>query len=279
MDNPLEIFLVIVIAALVLWLIGFWAYQITWRIWAYFFFMSEFLAIKYFGAKPLKPFGLHWRRLSPDLTYYLHDEYPFYRALSDKNKRKFEHRVRTFMKRKKFNALHGMDLTKRHKLLISAEAIKLSFGWWNYRLLSYHTIGVSPEAFYARINRNFNKGLTLGSGHIFFSWADFEQGLKIGDDNLRLGLHEFTHAYFLQARGAGSLSENSLTFYGERLLSLWRNEEIRQKIQAMGVIRDYAFENQMEFAAVIIEVYFESPQLLKIHLPFLHTLTAQMLNH
>ena len=55
-------------------------------------------------------------------------------------------------------------------------------------------------------------------------------------------------------------------------------EDLRNRLVDAHYFRDYAFTNQFEFLAVIIETFIESPQELKGQFPQVYNKVQQMLN-
>ena len=56
------------------------------------------------------------------------------------------------------------------------------------------------------------------------------------------------------------------------------NTELKKQLIASGFLRDYAYENQFEFVAVLLEHFFESPQEFKTKFPEMYTKVKQMIN-
>ena len=56
------------------------------------------------------------------------------------------------------------------------------------------------------------------------------------------------------------------------------NEDLRQELIASRYFRDYAYTNQFEFLAVIIENFIETPSDFRTQFPMVYDKTKQMLN-
>jgi len=73
-------------------------------------------------------------------------------------------------------------------------AIQLSFGLKNYLYPLFHTIIIYPKAYKSTITNKMHQGESNPKlGVLIFSWESFNEGIRIENDNLNLGLHEFTH--------------------------------------------------------------------------------------
>jgi MtfA peptidase len=56
------------------------------------------------------------------------------------------------------------------------------------------------------------------------------------------------------------------------------NETLRNKLMDSDYFRKYAFTNQFEFVAVIIENFIETPQVFRTEFPHIYNKVRQMLN-
>ena len=231
--------------------------------------------------KPLvNHFYFKLNKLTPSQLSILRNEFSFYSKLSHKHRMYFEHRVATFINIKQFHSRAGIKPTDEMKVLISATAVMLTFGFRNYLIDLIDTILIYPEAYYSQINKTYHKGETNPQlKTIVFSWADFEHGYKIGDDNLNLGIHEFGHAIHLNASRNNDVS--SLVFNrGFKYLTqyLQNHESVRQELIASKYFRAYAYTNHFEFFAVLLENFIETPIVFKSQFPELYKYIRQMLN-
>lgn len=203
----------------------------------------------------------------------------FYNNLSEVNKRYFEHRVVNFIANHKFVGREGVEVTNKMKILIAVSAVKITFGYRNYLLSRVDTIIIYPKDYLSNITENQHKG-EVNPRHkvIVFSWKDFKEGIKIENDNLNLGLHEFAHAMqfsFLKE------TNSSATRFKERfqnLLLFLTDKNEQKKLIDSGYLREYAFENQYEFFAVMVEHFFETPNEFQEKLPEIYERLKHVLN-
>ena len=54
---------------------------------------------------------------------------------------------------------------------------------------------------------------------------------------------------------------------------------MKQKLIDSGFLRDYAYENQFEFVAVLLEYFFESPKEFKTKFPSIFLKVKHMINY
>jgi Mlc titration factor MtfA (ptsG expression regulator) len=205
-------------------------------------------------------------KLSTDRIKILSKHFPYYQKLPVKSKRIFESRVKRFCDLKTFVPKDNLALSDEMKIFISASAVQLTFGLRDYRFLHFDRIEIFPEKFFSAKGRVFHLGETDPRHRTLrFSWADFVKGYAIDDDNRNLGLHEFSHALFLNY-----LSGKKDDLHFEESYDVWKSEGSRQffrlKKNKSTYIRGYATTNLMEFFAVCVECFFETPdQLFSYH--------------
>ena len=111
------------------------------------------------------------------------------------------------------------------------------------------------------------------------SWKDFVEGYDDENDNINLGIHEMMHAIHLNSTRQTDIS--AFIFkkkYSELNNFLSENESIRVGLIDSDYFRDYAFTNQYEFLAVIIETFIETPKEFRNQFPEIYNKTKQMLN-
>ncbi|WP_458628852.1 zinc-dependent peptidase [Winogradskyella sp. PC D3.3] len=238
----------------------------------------------YYATVCKKPLFVHryfnLKNLSKQQKEILQNEHSFFGKLSVKQQRQFEHRVATFIKGNKFIGKQNLQVTEQMKVAIAATATMLSFGFKNYQLDIIETVIIYPSAYYSQINKTFHKGETNPRlKAIVFSWEDFQRGYDIENDNLNLGVHEFGHAIHLNA--SKNRDESSLIFnrgFKRLMLYLQTHESVRQNLIASKYFRAYAYTNQFEFFAVLLENFIETPLEFKSQFPELYKYMKQMLN-
>lgn len=231
-----------------------------------------------------KPLYLNFILLKKDLSksqrLILEHEFSFYNQLSSNEKSIFRHRVYCFIDNKSFHGRNGLNVTEKIKVLISATAVMLTFGFKNYKLPIVRTILVYPESFYSKQNEQFHKGeMNPKLGVIALSWKDFKHGFDIDNDNLNLGIHEFGHAIHFNSYKNNDVS--SLIFrdgFKDLKSYLKSNEAKRRELIQTKYFREYAYTNEFEFVAVLIECFFETPLEFKTSFPRIYNYVKLMLN-
>ena len=206
-------------------------------------------------------------------------EVSFYRKLTPKEKRIFEHRVLRFLRCHTFVGRENLVVTERMQLLIASTAIMVTFGLSRYLFSRFETILVYPDQYRSTITQQLHKGEANPKYKtLVFSWKDFQEGIKIEDDNFNLGIHELTHAlHFSFLTERSYCAKQFLKNYKILLLSL-TDKGAQQRLLEMKYLREYAFENQYEFLSVLVEHFFETPEEFSEKLPDIYDRVERMLN-
>ncbi len=197
-----------------------------------------------------------------------------YSKLDGTNQKRFQKRVKKFIKEKDFQG-KGFELSQEDMYLISSIAITLTWGFELYTIAHFKKIIVYPEKYYSNFTGTTNKGEVHSRGTIVLSLEDVYEGAKTPDDGYNVALHEFAHALSLNR----IFGENDNCFY--YFYDKWELQTkalIREKNSFDGLIRNYAFANKHEFFAVMIELFFEQPESLQNKAPELFQSLVYLLN-
>lgn len=243
----------------------------------------EGIYVDYIGKRPLfKHFYIKLRKITDSQEVILKNQFSFYNRLSLKHKKYFRHRVATFLKDVDIMGKDGVEIDDEKKMLIAATAIMLTFGYRSYYISLIDKVLIYPEEFYSPVSRDNHKGeYNPAYRAIVLSWKDFKHGYKIKDDNINLGIHEFVHAMHITYLVAPNQEVSANIFirgYQEITDYLSNNPDYELKMKDSSYIRDYAFTNQFEFLAVIIENFIETPKIFKGEFPEVYKLVKRMLN-
>lgn len=230
--------------------------------------------------KPLIVFGhLFNKKMSETDKIILNDNCSFYKKLKPKYKIYFEHRVVTFIEKTQFDS-RNISIDREMKVTIASVYIQLTFGMKNYINNLIQHIIIYPDIYLSTHTEEYYKGeFNPSLKAVVFSWTDFKEGINIQNDNLNLGLHEFTHALHFSTLKSDKPTH---VLFNETLRNLFlsfSNEELRKDLLNSGFLRDYAFKNQFEFVAVLLEHFFESPDELKQKFPSVYIKVKEMLNY
>jgi hypothetical protein len=230
-----------------------------------------------------KPIYVHYypflKKLNAGQQAILRREFAFYNRLSKKRKQFFDHRVRTFLSHYQFI---GNDISVENdaiQMIIAGTYVMLSFGMRQYLSTTFDKIIVYPSIYFSTVNEEYHKGeFNPKLKAVVFSWEDFLSGHQITNNNINLGLHEFTHALHFGAKKRQYSSDVIFIDEFNAILDYLKEEDFRQKMIADNYFRDYAFQNQFEFLAVLLEHFFETPEEFNRRYPKLFRHVKQMIN-
>ena len=231
-----------------------------------------------------KPLFIHVylrpKKVTPEQEYILRQKFQFYKKLSEKHKIYFHHRLATFIDSYKFIPREDFQMNMEAETLISATYVMLTFGMRRYIINSFDKIIVYPEIYYTTQSGEYYKGeFNPRLKAVVFSWKDFVSGYEIDNDNLNLGIHEFSHAIHCHSLRSDDGSSLAFKKQFEIINRELNNPATRQRLIDSPYFRIYAYTNAFEFIAVIIEHYFETPEEFKKEFPELFNHVSKMLNN
>ena len=245
------------------------------------FFLFRALETGYASVfnRPLFRHYLVYRKLGQEQLTILESKSEFYRSLSKKHRRQFQHRVASFISEKKFIGRENLTITEEMRVMIAATGCMLSFGRKNYEYGLIEHILIYPGKFYSKINDAYHRGeFNPNIRALVLSWEDFKLGFRVSDDKRNLGIHEFMHAMQLEAKQSKDLDSSRLVKFFKKILQRLSTPEIKEKLDNTDYFRKYGFSNQYEFLAVIAEYFFESPKEFKANFPVIYGHTRKLLN-
>jgi len=245
----------------------------------FLFYVIENIYLRTY-KKPIVVFAnVSFFQINDSQRQILYQNFHFYTRLKPQYKRYFEHRVANFINRYEFVG-RDISVTDEIKVTIAGTAIMLTFGMRDYLNPLFKRIIIFPDIYYSDLTENFHKGeFNPGLKSIVFSWKHFKEGIQITNDNLNLGLHEFTHAFHIHSLKSNKASSVLFNVSLQDLFKVVSNSQIKEQLITSGFLRDYAYENQFEFVAVLLEYFFESPQEFKTKFPSIFIKVKHMINY
>ncbi len=204
--------------------------------------------------------------------------FTYYQKLDAENKWLFERRVRTFMGMKEFIVrTDEFELTEEMKVMISACAVQLSFGFPGIFFRHFYRILIYPDDYYSTITKKYHQGEVNRGGIIVLSWKNFLLGYMEENDGRNLGLHEMAHALLLE----DAIMNGEFEFLDGEALEMWEELVVHEMIliqNGNSIFRRYGASNRHELFAVAVEVYFEQPLQMKQYSPRLYATMSKLLN-
>ena len=226
----------------------------------FIFIVSVFVAIH--GITRYQRTGSAYKAvyLSKKHVAYLEKYFRFFNKLPPHSRKVFSQRVASFITSKKFIARNIESVTDEMRVLISASAIQLTFGFPNVQLSHFRNILVYPDSYYSLINRTYHDGeVNPRLKAIVLSWKSFVEGY-IHEDARNLGLHEMAHALRLENK----IMNEEYQFLDKTSLKEWElrathtMKEIEEGRESF--FREYGAVDREEFFAVAVENFFERPR-------------------
>ncbi|MCE3258409.1 MAG: DgsA anti-repressor MtfA, partial [Bacteroidetes bacterium] len=120
--------------------------------------------------------------------------FSYYNTLNAEWQSRFVSRCYQFISLKIITGAEGFKPDNKVRAIIAASAVQLTLGLSLWTLDHFDTIIIHPSDFDNKPSGLKFRGETNLSGYIRLSWKSFIAGYRVGDDNINLGLHEFTHA-------------------------------------------------------------------------------------
>jgi Mlc titration factor MtfA (ptsG expression regulator) len=231
-----------------------------------------------------KPLYIHLyfrpKKITPNQEFVLRQKFQFYKNLTDKEKKYFHHRMACFEEKYQFISRDGFVVTEEVRIVIAATYVMLTFGIRRYLTDAFDKIIIYPDEYLSTQSQEYYKGeFNPRMKAVVFSWKDFIEGYEISNDNLNLGIHEFSHVVHFHSMQNNDASSLTFKKHYNQLYKEVTHPSNKEKLIESDYFRIYAYTNQYEFVSVIIEHYFETPLEFKSNFPQLYTNVSRMLNH
>lgn len=206
------------------------------------------------------------QKLPPQDINILSNLFPYYAGLSDIHKKEFVEKVEWFIAEKEFLPRGELKaVTQEMKLLISATAVKVTFGFQGMTLKHFRRILIYQDSYYSTINKQYHQGeVNPKLGVIVLSWENFVRGFIKNDDGVNLGIHEIAHAMKLENQIHYNRESNFFNpiLWG-KYSELAKSEIQKIRSQESSLFRSSAGVNEHEFFAVALEAFFEKSSKFK----------------
>ena len=203
----------------------------------------------------------------------------FYNKLDRRRKSYFQHRVANFIETTTFVSRDGIVIDDYKKMEVSMLVIQMTFGMRKYLFESVERVILYPSSYFSILNQTENNGeFNPRSKALVLSWYHFEQGIRETDNGNNLGIHEITHAIHYNSIKSKDVSSEIFHDTFLELEKYLASEILRNKIVDAKILREYAYTNKFEFIAVLVEVFMETPEILKKQFPKIYEYVSRMLN-
>ena len=230
-----------------------------------------------------KPLYVHFYfklyKLPINLLIQLRTKSSYYKRLNRRDQRYFEHRVFCFLRRYTFTSRNEAVIDDELKILVASAYVVITFGMRRYLTKAFKTILIHPDSYFSAEESQLHNGeFNPKYKVVVFSRKALLQGFENDSDNLNLAIHEFAHVLTYSTMKARDVSSSIFSDQYQKIIKKIKQFDTAEELRNSSYFRIYAFTNQYEFIAVILEHYFESPELFEKNFPVLFKDVGLMLN-
>jgi len=206
----------------------------------------------------------------------------YFSALTDEQCERFRQLVKVFLDETRITGIRT-DVDETTRVLVAASAIIPVFNLTNWEYSTLGEVLIYPASF----DRDYRTdgdgpGNTLGLvgvGHLrgvmILSKPSLLGGFDITTDKENVGIHEFAHLVD-GADGAIDGIPPGVPAEVTRAWIDWVGKELTGPPKRRSHIKPYAYTNEVEYFAVLVEYFFEAPGVLKRKNPELYHMLAKM---
>lgn len=211
------------------------------------------------------------------LEKVLTKHFPYYNNLSLKEKTLFINRLKTFIALKTF-IIYDKTGFREMPILISATAIKFSFGLKKFTLPHYTHIHIFPEEFIGVYPSLRILAGNVSGNRIHISWKHFLAGYQLPEDGQNVGLHEMAHAYYYQNFETGDDVDEDFVSSFDMFNTTGSMVFEKEKHNPDPFYSQYGLTNFQEFWAESVELFFERSDTFKNNYAELYYIMVNILN-
>ncbi len=211
-------------------------------------------------------FALFPRKIEDSDRKILNEFFPYYARMDPKFQKEFEKRMTHVLTTKEFHGMGGIDeVTEKMEVLIAATIVMVIFGWKRVKLSHFRRVLIYPNKYYNKATKKYHLGeVNPQLGTIVVSWKAFLDGLTDESDGVNLGVHEVAHALKLENK---IKYDREYRFISSHLMDEYK-EHAQQELKRYqngedSFLREAATIDDDELFAVILEVFFETPEVFE----------------
>lgn len=222
-----------------------------------------------------QPFPKQWDSiLVSQVTYFT--------ALDESQRDRFRQMVMVFLDETRITGIRT-DVDEQTRVLVAASAIIPIFRFpdWEYRSLG--EVLIYPDSFDDSYQSEGNDSRNIlgmiGTGHLrgvmILSKPALITGFSIDGDGNNVGIHEFAHLVDLADGAIDGIPPGA----PPELVAAWVQWvgcELTSESKTRSHIKPYAYTNEAEYFAVLVEYFFEQPAILQQKNPELYKMMEKM---
>jgi Mlc titration factor MtfA (ptsG expression regulator) len=203
-----------------------------------------------------EPFPERWRR-------FLHDHYDHFDRLPEELRGHFEDDLRIFLAETRITGI-GVDVTDELRLLVAASAVTLSVAWPEHEWEALTEVLLYPQDFDR--DYSFEVEDLAGEAHpwgtVILSVPTLRESFEDPDDGYHVGIHEFAHLLDVHQTHFDGIPRGMSAARSAEWATLMQKEMERLR-KGKSALDPYGAEDPVEFLAVAVEGFFETPLLLR----------------
>lgn len=221
-----------------------------------------------------------YKKLTSDQLEVLQEKLPYYKNFSDKNKKRFEHRVCVFLSKKKFIGRENIDFTDDLKLLIAGYACMLSLGRKNYLFNLVEVIILFPDGFSGEMNAGMRYSeFNPKQKAVVFSQSVLANELNDPENTTKNSvLFEFMHAMQVEARIRKDMDAQRFNANYQEILHYLLEPGIKSDLEST-LLKEFPFSNEFEFMAALAVCFFKQPERFQTDFPELFEYLKKLLGY
>jgi Mlc titration factor MtfA (ptsG expression regulator) len=222
--------------------------------------------------------------LSPEQHAIIAKNVPYLAKLPEADQKELEGLIQIFLAEKEFEGCGGLELTDEIKVTIAAQACLLLLHRENDNYPGVDAILVYPGAYRAPTKQDGGGFLVEGEqarlgeswtrGVVVLAWDHVKSGAMNMNDGHNLVLHEFAH----QVDGEDGSMDGAPDLGTRARYKSWAHvlgsefSELSERLDQgrKSDIDSYGATNPAEFFAVVTEMFFEKPRMMKDRHPELY---------
>lgn len=211
----------------------------------------------------------------------------YFNALGEERKQRFRQLVAIFLDEVRITGIRT-DVDETTRVLVAASAIIpiFNFDHWEYSRLG--EVLIYPGSF----DKNYQTDLegqcdgqcnTLGmvgdgplSGAMILSKPALIAGFDIANDKQNVGIHEFAHLVDKADGYFDGIPPGVPADLAQEWIQ-WVAKELADPPKSLSHIKDYAYTNEVEYFAVLMEYFFEAPEILQRKNPQLYEMLEKII--
>lgn len=218
------------------------------------------------------------------------EELPFLAIYTEAELARLRQLVVLFLSAKSVVGTRDFEVTPLMRAMIAIQACVLTLNLGPHYYDGWHNVVVYPDEFITGLEYEDEAGVvhrrdeplageSLPAGPVVLSWPDVEASTDWSSAGMNLVIHEFAHKLDMrsgEANGCPPLhADLSRRSWQQAMRAAYEHFRARVEKGDDTAIDPYAAESPAEFFAVLSEVFFAEPTLLKAEYPGVYRLFTQ----